>query len=310
MYITDWNGYRQINFNVGKRESFVVCPKKALPGNPWVWRTEFFGAFDTVDRALLEKGWHLAYHRVSNMYGCPKAVEMMHEFYEIAVKGHRLSEKPALFGFSRGGLYAINFAAAYPECCGMLYLDAPVTDIRSWPAGWGKSLGTRDCWAECKMWYGLDDADAENFKGNALEHAEKNAADGIPVMLVCGGVDKVVPFDENGELYYNRYRAVSDQIELILKPDCDHHPHSLEDPAPVVKFIEKVYGLDRYAELKEIMEKFAGCGWELIAAPAAQWLNGDYVESELLAAIAEADRQCGSCGCEFDALYKRALELI
>ena len=311
MYITDWNGYRQINFSVGKRESFVICPKDPLPGNPWVWRTEFFGAFDTVDRALLEKGWHLAYHRVSDMYGCPQAVDWMHDFYEIAVKGYRLHEKPALFGFSRGGLYAVNFAAKYPECCGVLYLDAPVADIRSWPGGWGKGSGEPACWKECRMWYGLTEETAADFHGNPLDYAAKNAADGIPVILVCGGGDEVVPYSENGALYYERYRAVSDQIELIVKPDCGHHPHSLEDPAPVVEFIEKVYAkLAEKAELKAIMEKFAASGWEQIAVPAEQWLAGCFDRDAFIVAITEADRQCGSCGCEFDPLYKRALELI
>ena len=30
----------------------------------------------------------------------------------------------------------------------------------------------------------------------------------------------------------------------------------------------------------------------------------------LVSAIRQADEECGSCGCEFDPLYKRALELI
>ena len=45
-------------------------------------------------------------------------------------------------------------------------------------------------------------------------------------------------------------------------------------------------------ELKVIIEKFASCGWELISA------------------VKEADSQCGSCGCEFDPLYKKALNLL
>ena len=24
---------------------------------------------------------------------------------------------------------------------------------------------------------------------------------------------------------------------IKVKPDCDHHPHSLEDPAPIVEYI-------------------------------------------------------------------------
>lgn len=62
-------------------------------------------------------------------------------------------------------------------------------------------------------------------------------------------------------------------------------------------------------ELKQIMEKFAASGWDLIDAPAKAWLDGTGDKEALIAAIEQADRECGSCGCEFDPLYKRALAL-
>lgn len=62
-------------------------------------------------------------------------------------------------------------------------------------------------------------------------------------------------------------------------------------------------------ELKTIMEKFAASGWDLIDAPAKAWLAGTGDKEALIAAIEQADRECGSCGCEFDPLYKRALAL-
>lgn len=63
-------------------------------------------------------------------------------------------------------------------------------------------------------------------------------------------------------------------------------------------------------ELRAIMQKFAESGWELISVPAEQWLNGNIERDTLIAAIQEADKQCGSCGCDFDPLYKRALALL
>ena len=63
-------------------------------------------------------------------------------------------------------------------------------------------------------------------------------------------------------------------------------------------------------ELKSIMEKFAASGWDLISIPAQQWLDGTSDKEALLSAIKQADKECGSCGCEMDSLYKRALELI
>ena len=63
-------------------------------------------------------------------------------------------------------------------------------------------------------------------------------------------------------------------------------------------------------ELKSIMEKFAASGWDLISVPAQQWLDGKFDREAFISAIKQADRECGSCGCEMDPLYKRALELI
>lgn len=64
-------------------------------------------------------------------------------------------------------------------------------------------------------------------------------------------------------------------------------------------------------ELKDIMEKFVGTDWDLIALPARQWLDGIQTDKSVLAeAIKQADEQCGNCGCELDPLYKRALKLL
>ena len=63
-------------------------------------------------------------------------------------------------------------------------------------------------------------------------------------------------------------------------------------------------------ELKSIMEKFVASGWDLISIPAQQWLDGKVDKDALVLAIKQADKECGSCGCDLDLLYKRALELI
>ena len=68
-------------------------------------------------------------------------------------------------------------------------------------------------------------------------------------------------------------------------------------------------------ELLQILEKFAASGWDLIDAPAKAWLStsgeaDEAITSKLIEAIEQADKECGSYGCEFDPLYKRALELL
>lgn len=63
-------------------------------------------------------------------------------------------------------------------------------------------------------------------------------------------------------------------------------------------------------ELKAIMEKFVLSGWDLISVPAQQWLDKTVDKDVLISAIKQADQECGSCGCDLDPLYKRALELL
>jgi len=62
--------------------------------------------------------------------------------------------------------------------------------------------------------------------------------------------------------------------------------------------------------LKAILEKFINSGWDLIACPSKAYLEGKTSKEELLKAIKQADEQCGSCGCEFDPLYKECINLL
>ncbi|EKQ50748.1 MULTISPECIES: hypothetical protein [unclassified Clostridium] len=62
-------------------------------------------------------------------------------------------------------------------------------------------------------------------------------------------------------------------------------------------------------ELKSILEKFAESGWDLLAIPSKAYLNGNGTKEDLVKAIVQADKECGNCGCEFDPLYKKCIEL-
>ncbi|MDD4029094.1 MAG: hypothetical protein PHX86_05205 [Caldisericia bacterium] len=74
---------------------------------------------------------------------------------------------------------------------------------------------------------------------------------------------------------------------------------------------------DKNVELKEILKKFSDSGWDLIDAPSKAWLDAtelreaqQIAQRRLIPALQKADKECGSCGCEYDPLYKRALELL
>lgn len=129
----EWNGCDRYDFTFKDRQATIVVPKKAAKGNPWIWRPAFFDAFPSVDKALLEKGFHIVYYDVTHLYGSPRAVSLGTEFYENMTDLYNLSEKVTLEGFSRGGLFVFNWAAQNTEKVACIYVDAPVCDVFSWP---------------------------------------------------------------------------------------------------------------------------------------------------------------------------------
>ncbi len=239
--VSDWEGYQRRDFKLDGYDCIVVEPKESYPGRPWVWRAEFFGAFDYADRALLEKGWHIAYIMVSDMYGCPESIGIMEKFYQYMTETEGLSKKADLFGFSRGGLYSVNYAVRYPDTISTLYLDAPVMDVTSWPGGYGAGARYPREWEECKEVYHLTEETALQFKGNPLDKMEALLKGNVRILLVAGAIDSVVPYEENGAKLAAFYEKNGGKIRVIVKQDCDHHPHSLEDPEPIVTYIMENY---------------------------------------------------------------------
>jgi pimeloyl-ACP methyl ester carboxylesterase len=233
--MSQWNGYRRSDFVVAGRPCLVVEPAQAAAGKPWIWRTEFFGTEPQADVALLARGWHVAYMNAKNLYGGPEAMRLFEAFYAHAVGKLGLAKRVVLEGFSRGGLYAFNFAAAHPERAAALYLDAPVLDMRSWP---GHKRASKE-WRECLAVYGLKDDMPADFAANPVNEIDTLAAAKIPILAVCGDADKIVPLSENTAVLEKRYRELGAPIEVILKPGGDHHPHSLKDPKPIVDFLLK-----------------------------------------------------------------------
>ena len=61
----------------------------------------------------------------------------------------------------------------------------------------------------------------------------------MPVILVAGDSDKVVPYCENGIMIEKEYENPGIPFCLYIKEGCDHHPHGLEDNTPIINFVEK-----------------------------------------------------------------------
>ena len=236
--LSNYKGCESRIFELEGHLCTVVIPKNPDPKKRWIWRAEFLGAFDSVDLDMLSKGFYLCYCAISDKYGCPEAVEMMKKFYDFLIE-NGFYEKTVIFGFSRGGLYAVNFALKYPETVFSLYLDAPVLDIKSWPGGLMTGIGAEKEFEECLALYGLDRKTVLSFKQNPVDRIGELIAKNIPIALVAGDSDEVVPYCENGEILAREYERSGADILKIVKPGCGHHPHSINDPTPVTEFLIK-----------------------------------------------------------------------
>ena len=230
-------GYGLTNFEMNGIPCKVVAPKKIATGNPWVLRARFWGHEPQTDIALLERGFHIVYCEVSDLFGSPKALDRWTTIYELMTKTG-LSKKVVLEGMSRGGLVLYNWAAENPEKVACVYADAPVLDGKSWPGGFGKGTGSPEDWKQFKKVYGLETKnEIASFDDNPIHKLKKIAKGGFPMFHVCGAVDKVVPVEENTIPFVSGIKKYGGNIQVIYKDSVGHHPHSLDNPTPIVDFI-------------------------------------------------------------------------
>jgi len=236
--IDEWMGFKRHNFCLQKRAACLIKPEKPLPGNPWIWRARFLGAFPAVDLELLRRGFHLAHVDVTHCYGAPRLIfPPWNTLYAYLVTEWKLAKKVVLEGFSRGGLPIYNWAAEYPDRVACIYADAPVCDIRSWPGGKGKGNGSPEDWKRCLAAYQLREDQVSDFKANPSDLLTPIVKANIPIIHVCGDVDESVPIEENTIILKKRLEQLGGTMKLIVKPGVGHHPHSLDPPDEIVNFI-------------------------------------------------------------------------
>ncbi len=221
---------QEIKFTFNGYDATVIIPDN--PNGEWVWKTEFLYAFDKAERDLLDLGYTRVCYHISDKYGSYQAVRLMRKFYYHVIEKFSLNEKCHLFGFSRGGLYAFNFALTYPQLVKSVYLDAPVLDMRSWPPK--GSVEREQVYEE----YNLTEQTLANFKGHPVNNFEEYFSLGLKTLLVAGDADDVVPLEENGQKMIDYCAKNGIKLPYVIKNGCGHHPHSLEDTSVIIEFVK------------------------------------------------------------------------
>ena len=236
---TTYHTYPRENFTLENCDCILVSPKTAAPGNPWIWRAKFFGVFDQLDLALLAKGYHLAYMEIGNTFGAPSALAHWQPFYKQMTENRHLHKKPIMEGLSRGGLYIFNWAAQNPDKVSILIADNAVLDFKTWP-GRDRETKTKKDWQTMLQAYNFhSDDEALTYKLNPVDNLKPLADAHIPIFFLAADSDSLVSFDKNAKLAYDRYSQLGAPCTLHIKHGMDHHPHGLDDPTPILDFIEK-----------------------------------------------------------------------
>ncbi|MCX2450288.1 GDSL-type esterase/lipase family protein [Pedobacter sp. PLR] len=235
-------GYEALSFSFKGREARIVSPKQVAQGMPWVWRARFFGHEPQTDIAMLERGFHVVYCDVAELFGNAEAIGIWNDFYS-ALQKMGFAKKAVMEGMSRGGVYVYNWAAANPDKVACIYADNPVLDLKSWPGGKGTGPGSKENWTAFLKDYGYaNDAESVGFKGSPIDQIAAIVKGKYPMLHVCGDLDEVVPMAENSLPFAEKIKAAGGNIQLIHKPEGKHHPHSLPNPQPIVDFMLKATG--------------------------------------------------------------------
>ena len=224
-------------FALAGTTAWIVEPDEPLAEKKWFWVPEWPNAFlhrNGVNE-LLELGYYMIHIHVLGMCGNPEAVEIMKRFYDFLLQ-RGFARKAAMIGMSLGGLYSLRYAATYPESVACIYADAPACDL------YYRHRLQRADQGEICLAYGVREEESSaliEHKLSPLCNYLPIVKGNIPILMILGGADTVVPPELNGRLFAERFREAGGNILVNERMSWGHHPHGLDDPTPIVQFILK-----------------------------------------------------------------------
>ena len=229
-----WYGFRRTKFDFGGREAWIVEPSTSpAEGMPWTWTIQWAEAF--VDRTgvldLLRRGWHHVTIDLFDTRMDEEGLAAAAAFQEFLVTELGFAPQANLVGMSWGGFFSTRYAAKYPDNVRKIYLDAPLLNFD----GFGNpDYGRIGVWANRRP---TDDVWTDDPE-MPVNKAAQIAAAKIPILLVYGGSDTVVPPPQNCRLFAARFKAAGGDLKEIPRDLFGHHPHGLDPDKtqPIVDF--------------------------------------------------------------------------
>lgn len=203
-------------FQVQNHRAFIFLPaegKRSDP-QPWIFYAPTLPAYpDEAERWMHEQflaaGIAVAGIDAGEAYGSPASQKLFDAFYQELTEKRGFAKKLCLLGRSRGGLWVSSWALAHPERITGIAGIYPVFDFRTYPG-----------LAAAAPAYGLstEQLNARSAELNPIERIAQLAHAGVPMTLIHGDSDKVVPLERNSAEVARRYRAAAagSLVKLIV----------------------------------------------------------------------------------------------
>lgn len=237
----EYFGFKKLEFEFDGKKAILVIPNAPREDKKWCLKTEYFAAFPDFQIEMLNRGYYIS-HIVNETRWCLETdTQRQAKFAKFLHDEFGLFEKCLPIGMSCGGMQAIYLAAKFPEVVAAIYVDAPVLNYLSCPCSIGDRSKDENAYNEFVEATGLTVKDLIGYRKHPQDYIHKLVENRMPLFLIAGDCDDIVPFNENGLLLINAYKAAGLEFSAIIKKGCNHHPHGLDDNSPLLEFVEKYY---------------------------------------------------------------------
>ncbi|MCA9081050.1 MAG: prolyl oligopeptidase family serine peptidase [Planctomycetaceae bacterium] len=207
-------------FEIDGQRAFVFAAPRPAEGKPWVWYAPTLKGVSLVQRKLyfegfLRAGISIAGFDLGEVRGAPGSTAKFHAFYEEMVR-RGWSSKPILLGQSRGGLMLLAWAMRHPEQTRAFVGIYPVCNLNSWPMK-NVPVVLAD--------YNLPEDEFRDriAEFNPVDNLNELQKHKVPMFIVHGDSDAVVPYEENTGLLKERYESGGGPITVKLIPGEGHN---------------------------------------------------------------------------------------